>query len=194
LEDTPTILDGCRNFDPRLQKLLYERFRHFSLKIVLRYVFNYEEAVEVVNDGFVKFFLQIDKFIVEDESVIDTRLSGWIKRIMINTSIDLLRTKMLLPEIGCLPDNTWELKDESSNADQITLYNELIKIIRRLPPVYRIIFNMHVIDGYMHMEIAEALGIPVGTCKSNLLRAKKILQKYLKQFEDAIPWTSQKTI
>jgi RNA polymerase sigma factor (sigma-70 family) len=194
LEDTITILKGCRNFDSRFQKILYEKYRHFALKVVLRYVFNYEEAVEVVNDGFVKFFLHIDKFTAEDESIIEQRLSGWIKRIMINTAIDLLRSKMLLPEIGTLPDNMWDVKDESSSADSITLYNELVRTIRRLPPVYRIIFNMHVLDGYMHMEIAEALDIPIGTCKSNLLRAKILLQKYLKQLEDMIPWNVQKTI
>jgi RNA polymerase sigma factor (sigma-70 family) len=194
LEDTLTILNGCRNFNPRFQKILYEQYRQFALKVVLRYVFSYEEAVEVVNDGFVKFFLQIDKFIVEDQPAIDKRLAGWIKRIMINTAIDLLRSKMLLPEIGSLSDNLYEVKDDSSSADRITLYNELIGTIRRLPPIYRIIFNMHVIDGYMHVEIAEALGIPVGTCKSNLLRAKILLQKYLRQLEDMIPWTIQKTI
>ena len=194
MEDMLTILKGCRNFDPRFQKLLYEKHRHFALKVVLRYVFNYEEAVEVVNDGFVKFFLQIDKFIMDDEALIEKRLTGWIKRIMINTSIDLLRRKMLLPEIGTLPDNTWDIKDEGASADHNTLYNELIKTIRRLPPVYRIIFNMHVLDGYMHMEIAEALDIPIGTCKSYLLRSKILLQKYLKHLDDMAPWTTQKTI
>jgi len=194
LEDTLTILNGCRNFDPRCQKLLYENYRHLALKVVLRYVFKYEEAIEVVNDGFVKFFVQIDKFKPENESMIDQRLTAWIKRIMINTAIDLLRSKMLLPEIGTLTDNTWDVKDESASADQKALYNDLIRTVRRLPPLYRVIFNMHVIDGYMHSEIAEALDIPIGTCKSNLQRAKVLLTKYLKQLETMIPCNIQKTI
>ncbi|MEO6453543.1 MAG: RNA polymerase sigma factor [Ginsengibacter sp.] len=194
MENTLTIINGCRNLDHKYQKILYEKYRRFALKIVFRYIYNYEEAVEVVNDGFVKFFLQIDKFIVEDESGIDYRLPAWIKRIMINTSIDLLRKKMLLPEIGNIPEGAWEVKDNTASADKITLYNDLIKVIKKLPPAYRIVFNMHVIDGYMHFEIAEALGIPVGTSKSNLLRAKVLLQNYLKEKEDLIPCSIQKTI
>ncbi len=80
--------------------------------------------------------------------------------------------KMLLPEIGNIPDSAWEVKDKSDSADKITMYNDLIKVIKKLPPSYRIVFNMHVIDGYMHFEIAETLGIPVGTSKSHLLRQK----------------------
>jgi RNA polymerase sigma factor (sigma-70 family) len=194
LEDTLTIVTGCRKFDPRYQKLLYEKYRHFALKIVFRYVFNYEEAVETVNDGFVKFFLQIDKFENGGEDLIEKRLPGWIKRIMINTSIDLLRSKMLLPEIGNISGEVWEVKDQNAESDKTALYNDLVRIVKNLPPIYRIIFNMHVIDGYMHFEIAETLGIPVNTCKSNLSRAKLLLQKYLKEAEAIMPWHTQKTI
>ncbi len=157
-------------------------------------MFIYEEAVEAVNDGFVKFFLQINKFQNGEEGLIEKRLPGWLKRIMINTSIDLLRSKMLLPEIGNHSGDAWEVKDQNADADKTVLYNDLIRIVKKLPPVYRIIFNMHVIDGYMHFEIAEALGIPVNTCKSNLARAKILLQKYLKEAEAIMPWHTQKTI
>ena len=111
-------------------------------------------------------------------------LAGWIKRIMINTSIDLLRKKMLLPEIGGIPDSVWDIKDKSASADQMTIYKDLILLVKKLPPAYRIVFNMQVIDGYTHIEIADTLGIPVNTSKSNLLRAKALMKKYLNEKEE----------
>ncbi|MEO6639519.1 MAG: sigma factor-like helix-turn-helix DNA-binding protein, partial [Ginsengibacter sp.] len=66
---------------------------------------------------------------------------------------------------------------------KVIIYKELINLVKKLPPAYRIVFNMHVIDGYTHIEIAETLGIPVGTSKSNLLRAKALMQTYLNQTE-----------
>lgn len=186
MENTITILNGCRNHDHKYQKILYEKYYDFAIKIVFRYIYNYEEALEVTNDGFLKFFLQIEKFRCEEATDIDKLLPGWIKKIMINTSIDLLRKKMLQPEIGGIPDYIWDLKDKSTSADQMIIYKDLIKLVKKLPPSYRIVFNMHVIDGYNHFEIADSLGIPVGTSKSHLLRARALMQKYLKQKEDLI--------
>ncbi len=184
MEKILTIIDGCREKNHKYQKILYERYRAFALKTVFRYIYNYEEALEVSNDGFVKFFLSIEKFRCENEKDIEKLLAGWLKRIMVNTSIDLLRKKMLLPEIGGIPEYVWDIKDKSTSADQATLYKDLIMLVKKLPPAYRIVFNMHVIDGYTHIEIAEILKIPVGTSKSNLLRAKALMQKYLNQKEE----------
>ncbi len=186
MKNTVTIINGCRIHDHKYQKILYEKYHDFALKIVFRYIYKYEEALEVTNDGFVKFFLQIEKFRCENEADIDKMLPGWLKKIMINTSIDLLRKKMLLPEIGSIPDYVWNVKDKSASADQVTIYKDLIKLVKKLPPSYRIVFNMHVIDGYTHFEIADSLAIPVGTSKSHLLRAKNLMQKYLKEKEELI--------
>ena len=181
MENTLTIINGCKENNHRYQRIFYEKYRGYALKVVFRYIYNYEEAVEVANDGFVKFFLSIEKFKCENEADLDRLLTGWIKKIMINTSIDLLRKKMLLPEIGGIPDYVWDIKDQTTLADQLIIYKELIKLVKQLPPAYRIVFNMQVIDGYTHLEIAETLGIPVSTSKSNLLRAKALMQKYLNQ-------------
>ncbi|MDP4283305.1 MAG: RNA polymerase sigma factor [Bacteroidota bacterium] len=178
-----SIINGCREGNHKYQKILYERYHAFALKTVFRYIYNYEEALEVTNDGFVKVFLNIEKINYEKEADIIKIVSGWIKRIMINTSIDLLRKKMLLPEIGCIPDYVWKISDKSDSADQMIIYKDLIMLVKKLPPIYRIVFNMHVIDGYKHIEIAEILGIPVGTSKSNLMRAKILMQKFLNQKE-----------
>ena len=184
LDKLLTIISGCRENNQKYQKILYDTYRAYALKMVFRYIYNYEEALEVTNDGFVKFFLSIEKFRCANEIDIENLLKGWIKRIMINTSIDLLRKKMLLPEIGGMPDYIWELKDKSASGDQILIYKDLIKLVKKLPPAYRIVFNMYVIDGYTHIEIADSLKIPVGTSKSNLLRAKALMQKYLNQKEE----------
>ncbi|MEP7110825.1 MAG: RNA polymerase sigma factor, partial [Ferruginibacter sp.] len=125
----------------------------------------------------------IDKFRCENEADMDKFLTGWIKRIMINTAIDLLRKKMLLPEIGGIAEDVWDMKDKTVSAEQMIIYKDLVLLVKKLPPPYRIVFNMHVIDGYTHIEIAESLKIPVGTSKSNLLRARVLLQKYLNQKE-----------
>ena len=184
MEKILTVINGCRVNDNKYQKILYERFHAFALKVVFRYIYNYEEALEVANDGFVKFFLSIEKFRCETEADIEKMLTGWLKRIMINTSIDLLRKKKLLPEIGGIPDYVWDIKDKSATADQMTIYKDLILLVKKLPPAYRIVFNMQVIDGYTHIEIAETLGIPVNTSKSNLLRAKALMRTYINQTEE----------
>jgi RNA polymerase sigma factor (sigma-70 family) len=184
LEKILTVINGCRTNDNKYQRILYERYHAFALKVVFRYIYNYEEALEVTNDGFVKFFLRIEKFRCENEADTEKMLMGWIKKIMINTSIDLLRKKKLLPEIGGIPDYVWDIKDQGAASDQLTIYKDLILLVKKLPPPYRIVFNMQVIDGYTHLEIAETLGIPVNTSKSNLLRAKALMKTYINQNEE----------
>ena len=104
---------------------------------------------------------------------------GWMKRILINTAIDELRKLQSMPTIVELPEYIWEETDRSHNADQRILYKELICEIRRLPPSYRNVFNMFVIDGFSHNERAKTLGISEGTSKSALAKAKAQLKKFL---------------
>lgn len=184
LEKTVTIINGCRNSNPKYQKILYDQYRGLALKIVFRYIYHYEEALEVTNDGFVKFFSNIDKFRCDTEADARKMLIGWLKRIMINTAIDLLRKKMLLPEIGGIPDHVWEIKDDAAAPDKLMIYKDLITLVKKLPPSLRIVFNMYVVDGYTHIEIADILNIPVGTSKSNLLRARTLMKKYLDQKQE----------
>jgi RNA polymerase sigma-70 factor (ECF subfamily) len=84
-----------------------------------------------------------------------------------------------MPEIGGLPDHIWELQDSGESADQKMFYKELICEVKKLPPSYRVAFNMYVIDGFSHQEIAEKLGISVGTSKSNLAKARMQLKKFI---------------
>ena len=105
---------------------------------------------------------------------------GWMKRILVNTAIDELRKNHLTPEIGELSDHAGYQADNSQKADQTVLYKELIDHVRKLPPSYRAVFNMYVIDDFSHQEIATRLGISVGTSKSNLSKARALLQKFIK--------------
>jgi RNA polymerase sigma factor (sigma-70 family) len=170
--------------DHKYQKMFYEQYRGYALKIVFRYIYRYEKAVDVSNDGFVKIFANISKFKPEKEDATEIILMGWIKRIMINVSIDELRKANMLPEIGGIPDHVWEITDNNQDADQLLLYKELIILVKELPPAYRAVFNLHVIDGYTHGEIAELLNIAIGTSKSNLSKARVLLQKNIKKMEE----------
>ena len=183
LTNLESVIKGCKKQDNAHQKALYTHFYGYALKIVFSYVYHYDKAVDVVNDGFVKVFKNFEKFLPVSVEHIEQELMGWIRKIMINTAIDALRKNELTPEIGGIPEWVWEEKDNSQQTDQQLQYKELIILIKKLPPIYRIVFNLFVIDGYSHQEIAETLDINIGTSKSNLSRAKVLLQKYIQERE-----------
>jgi RNA polymerase sigma factor (sigma-70 family) len=188
LENVGDIVKGCMIGDHKFQRILYERYRGYALKIVFRYIYSYDRALDLVNDGFVKVFGHFTTFKCDDEQNIEKVLMGWIKRIMINVSIDELRRLRFLPEIGGIPDHIWDIPDNAS-ADQLVLYKDLILIVKRLPSHYRAVFNLYVIDGFTHYEIADALEISVGTSKSSLSRARALIQKYIKNEEKVAVWS-----
>src|SRR5438132_577203 len=106
------------------------------MKLVFRYIFHYDKVIDVVNDGFVKVFTKLDKFVCNQPQNMEIILMGWMKTIMINTASDLLRKNNFLPEIGHIDESIW-IKDHSQSADQTALYKELIIEIKKLPPAYR---------------------------------------------------------
>jgi len=171
LESLYKLIKGCIDKDNKCQRAFYEHYYGFALKTVFRYIYRYDKATDVVNDGFVKIFNSLEKFqLGKEKSDTEKILMGWMKRILINTAIDELRKQQTMPEIGELPDYIWEEMDRSQNADQKLLYKELICEVKRLPPSYRNVFNMFVIDGFSHNEIAKTLGISEGTSKSALAK------------------------
>ena len=174
---------NCIKNDHRDQKALYEKYYGYCLKTVFRYIYHYDKAVDAVNDGFVKIFRNIGKFQYNDVENLEMMLMGWMRTIMVNTAIDFLRKNNFVPEIGDISESVWMQEDKSQSAEQALLYKELIKEIKKLPPAYRAVFNMYVIDGFNHQEIATQLGIAVGTSKSNLSKARVYLQKILKNNE-----------
>jgi len=183
LDNLRNIIDACVNNNSACQKQLYERYFGYALKIVFRYVYRYEKAIDVVNDGFVKLFRNIGRFTIDNDDQIEQRFMGWMKKIMVNVAIDELRRNSMLSEIGGIPDHVWDVSDNSQSADQSLLYKEVIALVKQLPPAYRAVFNMVVIDGMTHQEVATLLDISVGTSKSNLSRARVLLQKNIKDLE-----------
>jgi RNA polymerase sigma factor (sigma-70 family) len=177
LESIQEIIASCLENNNKYQKIFYERYFGYCLKIVFRYIYRYDKAIDIVNDGFVKIFRNLVKFHYENPENLEKILLGWMRTIMVNTAIDSLRKDSLLPEIGALDDNVWQHVDRSRGADQNLLYKELIQEVKKLPPSYRAVFNMYVIDGFTHQEIANSLGISVGASKSNLSKARALLQK-----------------
>lgn len=182
MESLYKLIKDCIAKDRKSQQQFYEHYYGFALKTVFRYIYKYEKATDVVNDSFVKIFNSLERFqMAKEKSDTEKILMGWMKRILINTAIDELRRQQSVPEIKELPDYIWEQVDKSQNADQRLLYKELICEVKRLPPSYRNVFNMFVIDGFSHNEIAKTLGISEGTSKSALAKAKAQLQKFLEK-------------
>lgn len=182
--DTTDIIKGCIANDHRCQKTLYEQFRAYALKIVFRYIYTYDKAVDVVNDGFVKLFRHFGEFRLCENGDNEKVLMGWLKKIMINTAIDALRKNKMAMETGEIPDHIWDVTDEAYNADHQLSYKDLVMLIKQLPPAYRTVFNLYIIDGYTHEEIGKMLGMSTGTSKSTLSRARAMLQKTLKNAEE----------
>ncbi len=179
LEPLKHIIEGCINNEQKCQKIFYEHYYGYALKSVFRYIYRYERATDVVNDGFVKIFRNFKNFRYSDEENLEKIVMGWIRRILINTAVDELRRQNMMPEVGDLPEHLWQEPDNELPPDQLIIYKELILQLKRLPPSYRTVFNMFVIDGYTHQEIANELGISVGTSKSTLFKAKAFLKNYL---------------
>lgn len=184
--DLQLLIAGCIRNNQRDQKFLYEKYYGYCLKTVFRYIYHYDKAVDVVNDGFVKIFRNFEKFQFRDLENLEMVLMGWMRMIMINTAIDHLRKNNLLPEIGDISDSVWAQEDKNQSSDRMLLYKELVKEIKKLPPSYRAVFNLYVIDGLTHQEIANLLGISVGTSKSNLSKARVILQKIIKNNDQEV--------
>nr|WP_307735031.1 sigma-70 family RNA polymerase sigma factor [Chitinophaga nivalis] len=139
------------------------------MSICLRYAQNKEEAVEIMNDGFLKIFQHIHSF--------DTSrpFKTWLGKIMVNTSIDFLRNKKKLVFV----EDISQVEDPGTD-DRIVeklSYEELLREVQTLPPAYRTVFNLYVMEGFQHQEIASMLRISEGTSKSNLFKAKKILKE-----------------
>ncbi|HEX2395761.1 MAG TPA: sigma-70 family RNA polymerase sigma factor [Bacteroidales bacterium] len=169
LNITRLIID-CRNHKREAQKALYQHFYSYCLGICMHYARNREDAVEMMNDGFLNVFTYINKF------DLNRPFKPWLKKIMINSAIDHLK-KYKIHDTESL-ENNMIMFSEAEQLDAMS-YNDLIGIVRKLPPAYRAVFSLHALEGYKHEEVAEMLNINVGTSKSNYARALMKLQEYL---------------
>jgi RNA polymerase sigma factor (sigma-70 family) len=168
------LLEGCRRDDRKMQQELYNRFAPKMYGVCLRYASNAEEAEDILQEGFIKIFNKINSYRG------DGSFEGWIRRIFVNTAIEHFRKKTYMQPITETEENTVEGK-YLSVLDSLA-EKDIIQLIQQLSPGYRTVFNMYVVEGYTHKQIADLLGISEGTSKSQLSRAKLILQDLVKKF------------
>jgi len=179
--DLNIIVMGCINRDRISQKDFYKNFYGYAAAICNRYVANNDELLEVVNDGFLKIYKEIDKF---DTSVahLESRLMSWIRAIMVHTSVDYYRKKMRDKiSLGYSDENIEHIEyDEETPVDKLS-YHEIVALTNQLSPMYKLVFNMNIIDGLSHDEISKKLNISTGTSKSNLFKARQIIIKLIEK-------------
>lgn len=143
-----------------------------------RYTNNQDDAVEILNDGFIKIFREIHHYKPAYADVVSS-FKGWLRKIMVYTAIDHFRKNQKHQVVTDLDNVAYQLTTDSEDAIDKLSYEEIIRAIQDLSPAYRTVFNLFVIEGLSHDEIAEKLEISTGTSKSNLSKARKQLQKIL---------------
>ncbi|MFZ5941567.1 MAG: RNA polymerase sigma factor [Bacteroidota bacterium] len=172
-EKLDILLRGCRRGDRKSQEQLYRQFSAAMFGLCLRYASGREDAEDILQEGFIRVFEKLSQ--VKNPEA----FPGWIRRVMINTALEKYRSEVVLQKVQAeLKEQPVVAKEEA--FDQLTA-EELTGLIGELTPKYRMVFNLYAIEGYNHKEISEMLGISEGTSKSNLSRARAILQERIKK-------------
>ena len=172
------IIKGCINDDALCQKSLFNRYASSLLGVCMRYARNKEDAEDILQDSFIKIFKKISQFKGEGS------FEGWMKRVVVNTALKKYTVSRYSKELS-----VEEIKDTMlPNSNDVPAFNhltekDLLVLIHKLPDGYRIIFNLYVIEGFQHDEIANMLGIQPGTSRSQLVKARQMLQREIYQIQ-----------
>lgn len=168
------LISKCKKQDIKAQEELYRIYSGKLFALCLKYSNNYQQAEDNLQDGFVTIFKKISQY--QDKGSFE----GWMKRIIINTALQKYRKEKFLNVINedLLEEQEVEIDEEELSVDF------LLKLIQELPPRYREVFNLYVLDGNSHKEIAEILNISQGTSKSNLARARSILKERIENHQN----------
>ncbi len=163
------LIDKCRRDDSKAQEMLYKRFYAYAIAICMRYCINRDDALEAVNDAFIKLFKTIKTF--DDNRLI----KPWFRQIIVNSAIDNRRKN--LKHVGILDLEV--VNEPQTPANIISKINaeEILSLLKDLPEMHRVIFNLYEIDGYTHEEISDILDMPSSTSRVYLARAKEKLRK-----------------
>lgn len=173
MEDFKPIISECIAGNQKAQAKLYQQFAPKMFGVCLRYARDLSEAEDNLQEGFIKVFTNLKSFRN------DGSLEGWIRRIMINVSLEKIRKQRLL-----FPVEDVAIYDSVNFSDDVIAKisaDDLLKLVQQLPPRYRLVFNLYVIEGMSHEEIANEMSITKGTSKSNLARAREILKRKVYQ-------------
>lgn len=154
--------------------MLYEKYYAYGIGMCYRYAYNKEEAVEILNDSFMKVFDNIEKF---DEN---QPFRPWFRKIIIRRAIDYYRSNIKHHNTQSLDDEEVQIH-ETATLNELEL-KELMDMLNELPERYRLVFNLYEVEGYTHQEISEKLGISESTSRADLSRAKQLLRKKYRDY------------
>lgn len=169
MEDLKNIIHECASGNVRAQESLYRILAPKMFGVCLRYSKDSTEAEDNLQEGFIKVFTYIKNFRHEGS------LEGWVRKIMVNVSLEKFRKQHILHTVEDL--SVFESRNYSNDTIEKITANELLELIQELPPRYRMVFNLYVMEGMNHKEISEVMQITEGTSKSNLARARDILKR-----------------
>ena len=166
------IIKGCINDDALYQKSLFNRYASPLLGVCMRYARNKEDAEDILQDSFIKIFKKISQFKSEGS------FEGWMRRVVVNTALKKYTVSRYTKEFSVeeVKDTTVPDSNDVPAFDHLK-EKDLLVLIHNLPDGYRIIFNLYVIEGFHHDEIANMLGIQPGTSRSQLVKARQMLQR-----------------
>ena len=172
--DEISLIKACSNGDSKAFRKIYEIHSGTMYSICLRYMNNEDEAKDALQEGFIKVFKNISKFKFTGS------FEGWMKRIFVNSSIELIRKRKMHLDVSELNSNELQLtaKIETGSMDA----EKMMTLVQQLPEGYRTVFNMFIVDGYSHKEISDYLEISESTSKTQLFKARKQLQEWLKDW------------
>lgn len=164
------LIQGSMKGERSAQSALYQLLAPRMLVVCLRYAKTREEAEDILQEGFIKMFDKLAQFSG------DGSFEGWVRRIMVTTALMKLRSQRTLQPVVEIDTVQHQ---QFSNAEFLPKLDakELLMMVQKLPPMYKMVFNLYAFEGMKHREIAEMLGISEGTSKSNLFNARAILQK-----------------
>ena len=171
------LIRACINEDAASQKEVFVRFSNRMLGVCNRYARSKADAEDILQDAFIKVFDKMHQFKFEGS------FEGWIRKIVVNTALKKYTVQRYEKEVS-----SHEINDQNESVMEPSAYShlsqkELLSLINKLPDGYRIIFNLHVIEGYQHDEIADMLGIQAGTSRSQLVKARSMLQKKITELQ-----------
>jgi RNA polymerase sigma-70 factor (ECF subfamily) len=174
------IIAGCRKKNRALQEHLYKTYYSAYLKVCSRYAKSMQDAEQLLNDGFLKIFTQIDNFKSAGS------FAGWMQRIMVNTCLDYLRSGALKEEmimhVNAVPAEESNISVNNYGLEQME-FKELVGVIQSLPAMTRTVFNLFVFEGYNHKEISSMFDISESTSSWHVHQARNLLQKKIKKSE-----------
>ena len=168
------LIHNCKKNNTKAQSELYKLFSSKLFSVCLKYSRNYAEAEDNLQDAFLTIFKKIEQYKNKGS------FEGWLKRITVNTALQCYRNQGVFEIIN--DENIEDEKVTIEDDDDISI-EYLLKIIQELPDRYRLVFNLYVLDGYSHSDIADLLKITVGTSKSNLARARQILKNKITDYK-----------